>query len=57
MEITQRQKQLLQHMLGADARYKKNQWGFRNHFAASPNSKDCVEFEKMEEIGLVKSDL
>lgn len=38
--ITDKQRQLLQHMLGADSRYRKKQWGFRNHFCASIGSPD-----------------
>lgn len=53
--ITEKQKELLQHMLGADERYKKKQWGFRNHFCAEPDGKDCAELEKLEGMGLVRS--
>lgn len=57
MEITQKQRELLQHMLGADSRYMKKQWGFRNHYCASdnPNCPDRLELENMERAGLVKS--
>tara|TARA_R110001599_G_scaffold100770_9_gene258145 strand:+ start:8948 stop:9250 length:303 start_codon:yes stop_codon:yes gene_type:complete len=56
-QITQKQKELLQHMLGADERYRKKQWGFRNHYCASadPECKDRIELEKLEKEGLVKS--
>jgi len=55
--ITEKQKELLQHMLGADSRYKKNQWGYRNHYCAgdNPQDPDRLELEKMETEGLVKS--
>ena len=55
--ITEKQKQLLQHMLGADSRYLKKQWGFRNHYCAgdNPQCPDRLELEKMEKEGLVKS--
>lgn len=57
MEITAKQKQLLQHMLGADSRYMKKQWGFRNHFCAVDNKSDPdrLELENLEKAGLVKS--
>ena len=55
--INEKQKQLLQHMLGADSRYLKKQWGFRNHFCAGNNEScpDRIELNKMELDGLVKS--
>ena len=53
--IKQRYRELLQHMLGAGDRYKKKQWGFRNHFVASVNSTDDFELQEMETLGLVKS--
>ncbi len=55
--ITEKQKQLLQHMLGADSRYMKKQWGFRNHYCASDNKEcpDRTRLEEMEREGLVKS--
>lgn len=53
--VTDKQKQLLQHMLGADSRYLKKEWGFRNHFASSEGSQDYVELSEMEKLGLVKS--
>lgn len=55
--ITESQKELLQHMLGADSRYLKKQWGFRNHFCASdnPECKNRLALEALEADGLVKS--
>lgn len=57
MNISEKQKELLKHTLGADERYMKKQWGYRNYFCAGDNkeSKDRLELEKMEEMGLVKS--
>ena len=57
MEITTKQKELLQHTLGADSRYKKKKWGFRNHFCSSDNKNcpDRLELEKLEKAGLVRS--
>jgi hypothetical protein len=53
--LTDSQKQKLQHMLGADDRYKKNQWGFRNHYCATFGTPDDIELSEMEKNGLVKS--
>ncbi len=53
--LTESQKQKLKHMLGADSRYRKNQWGFRNHFCASIGTPDDIELAEMEINGLVKS--
>lgn len=55
--ITDHERQLLQHMLGADSRYMKKEWGFRNRYCASdyPECKDRLALEAMEERGLVKS--
>lgn len=57
MEIEEKQKKLLQHMLGADSRYKKKEWGFRNHFCAgdNPECPDRLALERMESLGMVKS--
>lgn len=55
--ISENQKRLLQHMLGADSRYMKKQWGFRNHFCASdnPECKSRLDLEALEKKGFVKS--
>lgn len=54
MELTEQQEKKLRHMLGAEhGRYRKDQWGFRNHYAANPNSPACAELKEMKEIGLV----
>jgi hypothetical protein len=57
MMINQKQKRLLQHMLGADSRYKKKQWGFRNRFCAGDDDShpDNVELNDLQDKGLVKS--
>ena len=54
---TEEQKELLRHMLGADYRYKKRHWGFRNYFCSADgdNNDDRLNLEKMELDGLVKS--
>jgi hypothetical protein len=49
--ISKKQKELLQHTLGADSRYKKKDWGFRNHFvpgdaSTDPDRPDFIELEK-----------
>lgn len=46
---------LLKHMLGADSRYKKKDWGFRNHFCASEGHSDLKHLIDMERFGLVES--
>lgn len=54
--ITEKQKELLKHMLGADERYLKKQWGYRNHFCAGDeNDRDRIELEKLENLGMVIS--
>ena len=55
-KITKKQEELLRHMLGADSRYMKKQWGFRNHYCAGDEGcSDRVELEKLEKDGLVTS--
>lgn len=55
-EINDEQKRLLQHMLGADDRYLKKEWGFRNHFCAAPSdTKTIAEFDDLEQKGMVTS--
>lgn len=44
---------LLTHILGADPRNKKSDWGYRNYFADTPNSLDQSSFEEMIDLGLV----
>lgn len=53
-ELTSIHKTLLQHMLGADSRYKKNQWGFRNHFCSSKDTADDINLREMVELGLAE---
>ncbi len=53
--MSNKQKELLKRMLGADSRYKQKQWGFRNHFFAGEFSSDGLELNKMEQEGLVIS--
>lgn len=55
--ITEIQKELLQHMLGAGSHYLKKQWGFRNHYCASdnPECKNRLALEALEAEGFVKS--
>jgi len=42
----------LQHMLGADSRYTKKQWGFRNHFSAGGD--DVLSMKRLEKEGFVR---
>lgn len=53
--IKEEHAELLRHMLGATERYRKNQWGFRNHFVCSDGTEDHNELKEMEDMGLVKS--
>ena len=55
MSITEKQTELLQHMLGADSRYLKKHWGFRNHFCTSINSVDYLPLKDLEDKRMVKS--
>jgi len=41
----------LRHMLGADERYRKSQWGFRNHFCAGKS--DIASMERLVAAGYV----
>lgn len=45
----------LRHMVGAEPRYKKSQWGFRNHFCAAVEGEDIKVLRAMESAGLVHS--
>lgn len=54
MVLTEQQEKKLRHMLGAEpGRYRKNEWGFRNHYAASPGGSDYAELKTLETEGLV----
>lgn len=55
MALTQEQETLLRHTLGANAKYLKKDWGFRNHFCSTPGTEDHKELVEMEKLGLVKS--
>ena len=54
-DISEAHKSILQHTLGADSRYRKNQWGFRNHYCSGPNCHDYSDLKEMEKIGLLTS--
>lgn len=54
-ELTEEQKKILQHMLGADSRYKKKEWGFRNHYVASLGNSVLETLAMMKEKGFVRS--
>ena len=41
----------LRHMAGADQRYSRAMWGFRNHFCAG--GEDMMSMLRMERLGLV----
>ena len=48
-------KELLQHTLGADSRYLKKQWGFRNRFCSSVECTDHNELLELEKMGFMTS--
>ena len=52
--VTEKQKKILQHMLGADERYLKKEWGFRNHYTLEYGSDGFDDLTEMENLGLVK---
>ena len=51
--ITDKQKHLLQHMLGATENVKKKNWGYRNYFCAEPFTDDFDELVKLQHLGFV----
>lgn len=53
--IDEKEKQLLKHMLGADERYEKSLWGFRNRYLADKKDDDFIRLREMERKGYVKS--
>lgn len=55
MTLTKQEEQVLRHMLGADSRYLKKQWGFRNHFCSGIGHSDQSCLENLEKRGLVVS--
>jgi hypothetical protein len=54
MIITERQKQVLQHALGADSRYKKRQWGFRNNYFAEEGHHSWDVLLELTKLGLMQ---
>ena len=53
--LTDVQRKLLQHTLGASPHQNKRNHGYRNHFLASVGSDDHAEFVVMTAIGLAES--
>jgi len=51
-EVTEEMKHLLKHMLGADSRYLKRQWGFRNHYCTTEGSTSDPIMRKMVALKL-----
>ena len=51
IELKSDHMEILKHMLGADSRYKKKQWGFRNHYCAGPD--DFSLLDEMIGLGLL----
>lgn len=52
-KMTQKQRELLQHTLGADSRYSKKQWGFRNRFCADHDHSDYKDLMLLVYAGLM----
>ena len=50
-ELTPEDMDNLRHMLGAELRYHRKQWGFRNHFAPSPA--DIPSMKRLEAAGYI----
>lgn len=53
--LSDEQEQILRHTLGADSRYKKSQWGFRNHFCAGMHSPQHEILRNLEASGYMVS--
>lgn len=53
IELSDKQKEILQHCLGADSRYKKKEWGFRNFYMASKAHVNFRELKKMTKLGML----
>lgn len=43
----------IRHMTGSEPRYKRNQWGFRNHFCAGKKGQDFKSMQKLLSAGYV----
>lgn len=52
-DLTEKQTQILKHTLGADSRYPKHQWGFRNHFFTGANTADYPILLELENLGFM----
>lgn len=51
---TERQLEYLKHMLGAQKRYSKKTWGFRNHFCTGKKCDHYADMKNLERLGLVR---
>lgn len=52
-DIAEKYRNHLKHMLGVERHIPKNSWGYRNTFAACPNTSDYFDMVEMEKKGLV----
>lgn len=43
----------LKHMVGAESRYQKKHWGFRNHYCCGGEPQEVDMFHRLELAGLV----
>lgn len=53
MKLTDKQRNYLSHMLGAQSHVSKSQWGYRNRFCAGVGSDDEGDLKVLAEMGLV----
>ena len=51
--MSQRKIDILKHMLGVSEQRPPNRWGFRNFFAADPDSDDDILLSEMVKDGIV----
>ena len=50
-DLTPEQVGMLKHTLGADSRYTKKEWGFRNHYCVSVGTPDHDLLQDLESKG------
>lgn len=52
-DITEYDLNNIRHMTGAEARYNRKEWGFRNHFCAGEGSQNFLSMQKLLSAGYV----
>ena len=53
MKISEYDIDNIRHALGAEPRYKKRMWGFRNHYCANTTGPDWDSMMRLEQKGYV----